>query len=84
MMNPNKLPHNLEAEASVLGGIILNASKLTVAEEHLAPDDFYSKKNQVIYENLISMREGGQAIDMVTLAGRLTNSGLLKEIGCRC
>ncbi len=81
MMNPNKLPHNLEAEASVLGGIILNASKLTVAEEHLAPDDFYSKKNQVIYENLIAMREGGQAIDVVTLAERLTNTGVLKEIG---
>ncbi|MDD2413824.1 MAG: replicative DNA helicase [Eubacteriaceae bacterium] len=81
MINPKQPPHNTEAEASVLGGIILNASKLTVAEEHLRPEDFYAKANQVIYENIIAMREAGLAIDLVTLSERLNNIGVLKDIG---
>ena len=35
MINPNKRPHNLDAEASVLGAILMDESRLSKAEEHL-------------------------------------------------
>ena len=40
MINPKTPPHNLEAEQSVLGAILLEESNLARAEELLSPDDF--------------------------------------------
>lgn len=81
MINPNKPPHNLDAEASVLGAIIMDESNLSKAEEHLHPEDFYSQKNRLIYENMLALREDHIIIDVVTLSERLQNQGIFKEIG---
>lgn len=81
MINPNKPPHNLDAEASVLGAILMDESRLSKAEEHLHGEDFFSKKNQLIFENMLALRENHMAIDVVTLAERLQNQGVFNEIG---
>ncbi|EFV01100.1 replicative DNA helicase [Pseudoramibacter alactolyticus ATCC 23263] len=79
--NPRQLPHSAEAEASVLGGLIMNAEKLMVAEEHLRAEDFYDPRNQQIYQNILAMREAGQPLDLVTLTQRLTDVDLIEKIG---
>lgn len=80
-VKPKELPHNLEAEASVLGGLIVNSEQLMTAEEHLRPEDFFSARNRLIYENMLKMREEGIPIDLVTLTERLANLNLMEKIG---
>lgn len=79
--NPKELPHNAEAEASVIGGLIMNAEYLTTADEHLQPDDFYDPRNREIFATMIDMQKQGQPIDLVTLTERLGNAGIMEKIG---
>ena len=79
--NPKSPPHNAEAEASVLGGIIVDKENIYRAEEILRPDDFYITKNRLIYENLLAMRDAGIDFDLITLAERLRNVEVLESVG---
>lgn len=81
MINPNKPPQNLEAEASVLGAILIDSNRLYKAEEYLSPEDFYLKKNRIIFENLIALRDNQEAIDVLTLSERLKRQQIFDEIG---
>lgn len=81
MINPNKPPQNPEAEASVLGAILHDSDRIYKAEEYLHPEDFYIKKNQIIYENMLALRDLGETIDILTLAARLKNQQVYEEIG---
>lgn len=74
------LPHNPEAEASVLGAILIDNS---VVEEvgFLRVEDFYSLSNQIIYRTMLELRKDFEPIDIVTLHERLQNSGELASAG---
>lgn len=80
--DPHKLPpQNVEAEQSVLGGILLENDALYKALELLSPEDFYKPSHQKIFQALISLSERGEPADLITLTQELKNRNALEEVG---
>jgi replicative DNA helicase len=75
------LPHNLEAEKSVLGAILIHNEAFNHAAELLDSRDFFRDAHRRIFEKMIGLSERGDAIDFVTLKEELTRSGDLEEVG---
>lgn len=76
------LPHNLEAERSVLGAIIVHNDAYEVAAEILRPGDFHRDAHRRIYAALMRLREERRIVaDLVTLKEELARVGHLDEVG---
>lgn len=74
-------PQDLQAEQSVLGAILVDASSINLVVEFLRQDHFYSRENQNIYGAMQSLFEKQQPIDIITLQSQLKKEGKLKDIG---
>jgi replicative DNA helicase len=75
-------PHNLEAEESVLGALLLSRDAIgVVAERGLNPDDFYRPAHRHIYDAIRSLYASAGPVDVVTVADELRRNGLLDEVG---
>jgi replicative DNA helicase len=75
------LPHNLEAERSVLGAILIHNDAFNHAAEVIDSRDFFRDGHRRIFEKMIVLSERGDAIDFVTLKEELTRSKELDEVG---
>lgn len=75
------LPHNLEAERSILGAILLDNHALNTAIEKLRSEDFFLEQHRRIFERMIQLGEKQQAIDLVTLSEDLGRRGELEAAG---
>ncbi|MDG3006720.1 replicative DNA helicase [Paludisphaera mucosa] len=74
-------PQNLDAERSVLGGILLDNDVLHDIVAFLTPDDFYRDAHQLVYRAIREMYDDGKAIDAVTLGDELDRRGQLPQVG---
>ncbi len=74
-------PQNLEAEQSVLGGILIDCSAINRVLEFLTPDDFYREAHRKIFKAMVSLFERGAPIDLITLTETLKAMDLLDEVG---
>jgi replicative DNA helicase len=76
-------PHNLEAEKSVLGAVLLDERHLypLLIEEHLRPEHFYREQHGVVYAAMIKLYEGDHKIDQLTVSESLRQGGKLDEVG---
>lgn len=74
------LPHNDEAEASILGGIILH-NELLGELDTLETGHFYNLKNQVVFEAMRNLEAAGKPIDVVTLETEIHKRGRLEAFG---
>src|SRR5271169_1913151 len=75
------LPHNLEAERSILGAILLDNHALNAAIEKVRSDDFFLPQHRQIFERMVQLGEKQQAIDIVTLMEDLSRRGELESAG---
>jgi replicative DNA helicase len=75
------LPHNLEAERSVLGAILLHNDAFNLAAEVIDSTDFFRDAHRRIFEKMIKLAERNDAIDLVTLKEELSRSSELDEVG---
>jgi len=75
------MPQHMEAERSILGAILLDNNALNPAIEILKPEDFFHDHHRRIYQQMISLGETQQAIDLVTLTEQLHRSGELESSG---
>jgi replicative DNA helicase len=75
------LPHNLEAERSVLGAILIQNEAYNTAVEVLRPEDFYRDAHRRVFEKIIALAERQHAIDFITLKEELGRSGELDAVG---
>ena len=80
-INPRIPPHSIEAEQSVLGGVLLDNHAINVALEKISSDDFYLTSHQVIFQAMFTLSDKRQRIDIVTLAEELRNAGHLEQSG---
>ncbi len=81
MASPNRvLPNSVEAEASVLGGILLRNDVLTHLDT-LTEEDFYDPKHRLVFGAMRSLEARAQPIDEVTLEAELHQTGKLDAIG---
>src|SRR5919197_2579396 len=78
-------PHNEEAEASVLGAILLPEQALdgVLLEVGLRPDHFYRPRHQLIFGSMIRLKEKAEpeAVDALTVCDDLRRAGQLEEAG---
>lgn len=74
-------PQDNEAEQSVLGAIFLSADALVEAMAYLAPEDFYKKAHQLIFQAMMDLNDRDEAIDIVTIKNILENQNQLEDIG---
>ena len=65
------LPHNLEAERSVLGAILLHNDAFNLAAEVIDSADFFRDAHRRIFDKMVKLAERGDAIDLVTLKEEL-------------
>ena len=75
------LPHNLEAERSVLGAILIHNDAFNVAAELVDSGDFFRDAHRRVFDTMVDLNERGQAIDLVTLKDELARSGDLDDVG---
>jgi replicative DNA helicase len=75
------LPHNLEAERSVLGAILIFNDAFNLAVQVIEPVDFYRDAHRRIFDKMITLNERHQAIDFVTLKEELSRAGEIDEVG---
>src|SRR5262249_3088969 len=75
------LPHNLEAEKSVLGAILIHNESFNHAAELIDSRDFFRDAHRRIFDKMLALSERNDAIDLVTLSEELRRSGELEEIG---
>src|SRR4051812_4872698 len=78
-------PHNLEAEMSVLGAILISDRTLyaLAMEEGLKREDFSRDRHKAIYEAMLGLYHENEPIDVVTVSDYLKQRGLLDDIGGR-
>src|SRR3712207_6543105 len=75
------LPHNLEAERSVLGAILVHNDAFNLAAQVINDRDFFRDAHRRIFEKMIALNERGAAIDFVTLKEELSRAGDLDAVG---
>ncbi|MGH2627151.1 MAG: replicative DNA helicase, partial [Anaerolineales bacterium] len=76
-----KLPHNLEAERSVLGAILLDNQAFHPAIEILEAADFFLDGHRRLFDRMIKLSEENRPIDLVTLHEELERAGELEASG---
>lgn len=74
-------PHDVEAEKSVLGAILIDQSAIHIVAEFLRAQNFYLREHQQIFDCMVSLFEKQQPIDVVTLKNQLQSDGVLKAVG---
>ena len=75
------MPHNLEAEESVLGACFLSKYALQKATENLLPESFYNEKNAKIFSSMLALQEEKTPIDLTTITSYLKKKNELNEVG---
>jgi replicative DNA helicase len=74
-------PQSLEAEESVLGGVLLENGALDRVVELLKPDDFYRSTHRKIFRAMLELAERSEPVDLITLSETLKASGELPDVG---
>jgi replicative DNA helicase len=76
-------PHNLEAEQSVLGAILLADTTLygLVINEGLKPEHFYREQHATVYRAMLALYQESREIDVLTVTEQLRATGKLEEVG---
>ena len=82
MENLGKIPpHNIEAEQSVLGSMILDREAIVTGTEILRPGDFYKEAHKEIYEAVTDIFARDEPVDLITLSEELKKRNTLDSIG---
>jgi replicative DNA helicase len=74
-------PHSVEAEQSVLGGLMLDSAAWDQVADRVTAEDFYRNDHRLIFEAVAGLIERSQPCDAVTLSGHLESQGLLDQVG---
>ena len=74
-------PHSIEAEQSVLGGLMLDNERWDDVAERVVADDFYTRPHRHIFTEMHRLQEMSKPIDLITLAESLEQQGQLDIVG---
>jgi len=74
-------PQNLEAESSVLGGILLENEAVNQVLELLRPEDFYRESHRKVFRAIVELSDRSEPVDLITLSDFLKNRGELEAVG---
>jgi replicative DNA helicase len=74
-------PHNLDAEESLLGAMLLSKDAIAVATEKVTSAEFYKPAHAHIFDAIVSLNVAGEPADVVTVAEELNRCGVLDVVG---
>src|SRR4029078_3446447 len=74
-------PHSLEAEQSVLGGLMLENDAADKIGDVVNADDFYSDAHRIVYRNIVALIAEGKPADVVTVSEALASTQKLDYVG---
>jgi replicative DNA helicase len=74
-------PQNIEAEQSILGGILIENDAINTVVEFLEASDFYREAHQKIFQCMITLSEKNEPLDLITLTNELKKTKELESIG---
>ncbi|XTZ12248.1 MAG: DnaB-like helicase N-terminal domain-containing protein, partial [cyanobacterium endosymbiont of Rhopalodia inflata] len=74
-------PQNIEAEESILGGILLDRNAMERIVDLITPDAFYVPVHKTIYEAALKLYVQGNPVDLLTIKSSLEDYQLLEKIG---
>ncbi|HUD05558.1 MAG TPA: replicative DNA helicase [Candidatus Saccharimonadales bacterium] len=84
-MNPKQMntdpPQNTEAEASLLGAILIDGDAIVKIADIIEAEDFFDNRHQKIYEAASKLYEKHRSIDVLTLSNQLKSQGVLEMVG---
>ena len=73
------MPHNLQAEQSVLGSMFIDNDAIGPIAEILTGDDFYAKQNGAVFNAIAELYRENKAVDPVTVLDRMKEHGVPEE-----
>ncbi|HEY0664826.1 MAG TPA: replicative DNA helicase [Gallionella sp.] len=74
-------PHSVEAEQSVLGGLMLDSTALDKIADLVSDEDFYRQEHRMIYRQVVRLSEQAKPVDVITVAEALEIAGELERVG---
>ncbi len=74
-------PHDMRAEQSVLGAMILDKNAILDIIEIIKADDFYRNAHKEIFDSIMTLNEKNEPVDMITLGDELSKREALDNIG---
>lgn len=74
------LPHNVEAEQSVIGSMIMDSDAVTAASEIITAEDFYGNQYGILFQAMLDLYTAGKPIDLVTLQEKLGQMDVPAEL----
>lgn len=74
------LPHNIEAEQSVIGSMIMDSDAVLAATEIISADDFYGNQYGILFKAMVEIYGEGKPIDVVTLTDKLNQMDVPPEL----
>jgi len=81
LMSIKTPPHSVEAEQSVLGGLMIANNAWDDVADQLGPEDFYRGSHREIFIQMGLLVDAGEPIDVITLSEALQNNALLEQVG---
>lgn len=74
-------PHNIEAEESVLGSILIDQDAITMIATILEPDDFFREAHRIVFAAMLELYKASTPVDVVTIGDVLERKGMLDKVG---
>lgn len=71
MPRSRTLPHNVEAEESVLGAILIDKDAINIVSELLKAESFYNETHSLVYDCMLTLYEQRKPIDLLTISAEL-------------
>lgn len=81
MSKSENMPNNTEAEASLLGSLLIDSDAIVKVSDILSPEDFYDEKHKEIFSAAMDLYGKRSSIDVLTLTNNLKEKGLLEAVG---
>lgn len=75
-----EMPHNIAAEQSVIGSMLMDAQAVVDALEIIGEDDFYGRQYGVLFQAMVELYEEGSPIDLITLKAKLEEKDAPPEL----
>jgi len=76
-------PHNIEAEQSLLGALLIDKDAVIRVADLVRPDDFYRQTHADVYQAMLDLFSKREPIDLLSLGNRLDEKSLLEQVGGR-
>lgn len=74
------LPHNIEAEQSVIGSMIMDSEAIVTASEIITAEDFYGSQYGILFQAMVDLYAAGSPIDLLTLQNKLSQMDVPPEL----